>query len=103
MQVSEPRRERALRVGEVAEATGLTVRTLHHYDEIGLLVPSGRSEAGYRLYGDGDLRRLYRILALRGTGLPLDEIADVLAREGEDPRPALRRHLERLDDQLRLA
>jgi MerR family transcriptional regulator, thiopeptide resistance regulator len=103
MQVSEPRRGRALRVGEVAEATGLTVRTLHHYDEIGLLVPSERSEAGYRLYGDGDVRRLYRILALRATGLPLDEIADVLAREGGDPRPALRRHLERLDDQLRLA
>jgi DNA-binding transcriptional MerR regulator len=66
-------------------------------------VPSGRSDAGYRLYGDGDLRRLYRILALRGMGLPLDEIAAVLAREGEDPRPALRRHLERLDAQLRLA
>jgi DNA-binding transcriptional MerR regulator len=103
MHVSGPQKTRTLRVGEVAKATGLTVRTLHHYDEIGLLVPSGRSDAGYRLYGDGDLRRLYRILTLRGMGLPLDEIAAVLAREGEDPRPALRRHLERLDAQLRLA
>jgi MerR family transcriptional regulator, thiopeptide resistance regulator len=84
---------RSLRVGEVASATGLTVRTLHHYDEIGLLVPSERSGAGYRLYGDGDLRRLYRILALRGMGFTLEEIASTLAREGEDPRPALRRHL----------
>src|SRR5215208_2307825 len=92
-----------LRIGEVARATGLTVRTLHHYDEIGLLVPSRRSEAGYRLYSDGDVRRLYRIVALRGMGFPLGEIAAVLVREGEDPRPALRRHLDRVDEQLRLA
>jgi DNA-binding transcriptional MerR regulator len=96
-------RTRALRVGEVAEATGLTVRTLHHYDEIGLLVPSDRSAAGYRLYSDGDLKRLYRILALRGMGFPLGEIAAVLAREGEDPRPAVRRHIERIDEQLQVA
>jgi DNA-binding transcriptional MerR regulator len=92
-----------LKIGEVARAAGLTVRTLHHYDEIGLLVPSGRSEAGYRLYSDADVRRLYRILALRGMGFPLEEIAATLVREGEDPRPAVRRHLERIDEQLRLA
>jgi len=92
-----------LQIGEVARASGLTVRTLHHYDEIGLLVPSARSEAGYRLYGDADVRRLYRILALRGMGFPLEEIAATLVREGEDPRPAVRRHLERIDEQLRLA
>jgi MerR family transcriptional regulator, thiopeptide resistance regulator len=94
---------RTLRVGEVAEATGLTIRTLHHYDEIGLLVPSERSGAGYRLYSDGDVRRLYRILALRGMGFALHEIAETLTREGEDPRPVLRRHLERIDEQMRLA
>src|ERR671917_249522 len=92
-----------LRIGEVARASGLTVRTLHHYDEIGLLVPSARSEAGYRLYSDADVRRLYRILALRAMGFPLEEIAATLVREGEDPRPAVRRHLERIDEQLRLA
>jgi MerR family transcriptional regulator, thiopeptide resistance regulator len=92
-----------LRIGEVARASGLTVRTLHHYDAIGLLVPSERSDAGYRLYSDGDVRRLYRILALRGMGFPLEEIAATLVREGEDPRPAVRRHLERIDEQLRLA
>jgi MerR family transcriptional regulator, thiopeptide resistance regulator len=92
-----------LQIGEVARASGLTVRTLHHYDEIGLLVPSARSEAGYRLYSDADVRRLYRILALRQMGFPLEEIAATLVREGEDPRPVIRRHLERIDDQLRLA
>jgi len=91
------------KIGELARRTGLTVRTLHHYDEIGLLVPSARSEAGYRLYGDGDVRRLYRILALREMGFPLEEIAATLVREGEDPRPAVRRHLARIDEQLRLA
>ncbi|MGI8780274.1 MAG: MerR family transcriptional regulator [Solirubrobacteraceae bacterium] len=103
MHVSEPQQTRPWQIGDVAEATGLTVRTLHHYDEIGLLVPSSRSDAGYRLYNDGDVRRLYRILALRGMGFPLEEIGSTLVREGEDPRPAVRRHLERIDEQLRLA
>ena len=98
MHVSEP-----LKIGAVAQAAGLTVRTLHHYDAIGLLVPSERSEAGYRLYSGADVRRLYRILALRGMGLPLEEIRAALLREGEDPRPALRRHVARIDEQLRLA
>ena len=95
--------ERQWRIGEVAKATGLTVRALHHYDEIGLLVPSDRSGAGYRLYSDADIRRLYRIRALRGVGFTLDEIGGALLREGDDPRAALRRHLERIDEQVRLA
>src|SRR5829696_7097424 len=82
MHVTDPSETAPMRTGEVARATGLTVRTLHHYDEIGLLVPSRRSEAGYRLYSDGDVRRLYRIVALRGMGFPLGEIAAVLVREG---------------------
>jgi MerR family transcriptional regulator, thiopeptide resistance regulator len=95
--------ERQLRIGEVARATGVTVRALHHYDEIGLLVPSGRSESGYRLYSDADVGRLYRIRALQGMGFTLAEIGDELLRDGEDPRPALRRHIERIDERLRLA
>jgi DNA-binding transcriptional MerR regulator len=95
--------ERQWRIGEVAKATGLTVRALHHYDEIGLLVPSRRTDAGYRLYSDGDVRRLYRILALRGMGFTLEEIGGAFLRDGEDPRPAVRRHIERIDEQLRLA
>jgi len=85
------------RIGEVAAATGLTVRTLHHYDEIGLLAPSGRSEAGYRLYADDDVRRLYRIVAFRRLGFALGEIGALLDGEGADPRAVVRAQLERLD------
>ena len=90
------------KVGELATVGGLTVRTLHHYDEIGLLVPSERTPAGHRLYGSRDVERLYRILALRHLGMKLDEIRTVLAGGGDDPRPTLRRHLEMLEGQLEL-
>jgi MerR family transcriptional regulator, thiopeptide resistance regulator len=91
------------RIGEVAAATGVTVRTLRHYDALGLLVPSERTSAGYRLYSDADLRRLYRILALRRMGFGLDDVATALDRDGDDPRPVLHRHLARLDAQVRMA
>jgi DNA-binding transcriptional MerR regulator len=90
------------RIGEVAAATGLTVRTLHHYDEIGLLAPSGHSERGYRLYSDADLERLYRIVALRRLGFPLAEIGALLDADGADPRPLVRAQLERLDEEAQL-
>jgi MerR family transcriptional regulator, thiopeptide resistance regulator len=91
------------RVGEVAAATGLTVRALHHYDEIGLLTPSGRSEAGYRLYADEDVRRLYRIVAFRRLGFALGEIGALLDGDGAgDPRPLIRAQLERLDAEVAL-
>jgi DNA-binding transcriptional MerR regulator len=92
-----------LRIGAVAKATGLTVRTLHHYDAIGLLRPAERSAAGYRLYGEEDLRRLYRIIALRGMGFPLETIGRALENQGKDPRPAVRDHLGHVEEQLRLA
>jgi DNA-binding transcriptional MerR regulator len=63
-----------LKIGELAKRTGLTVRALHHYDSIGLLSPSARSDAGYRLYNDADIARLHRILALRRFGMGLAEI-----------------------------
>ncbi|MGW3248801.1 MerR family transcriptional regulator [Streptomyces sp. NPDC001070] len=66
-------------IGDVARATGTTVRTLRHYDEIGLLSASARTASGHRRYTPGDVRRLYRVRALRGLGLPLDEIGRVLA------------------------
>ena len=62
------------RVGELAGQTGLTVRTLHYYDEIGLLSPSHRSDAGYRLYTAGDVVRLQQIRSLRHLGFALEEI-----------------------------
>ena len=57
-----------LTVGQVAALARVSVRTLHHYDEIGLLRPSGRSDAGYRLYDDSDLDRLHQVLLYRGLG-----------------------------------
>ncbi|MFC9241425.1 MerR family transcriptional regulator [Streptomyces decoyicus] len=66
-------------VGQVSGFAGITVRTLHHYDKAGLLSPSDRSPAGYRLYSDADLSRLQQILFYRELGFPLDEIATILA------------------------
>ncbi len=65
-------------VGQVAKLAGVTVRTLHHYDEIGLLTPSGRSGSGYRRYSEADLERLQLIRYYRELGFPLDEIAVIL-------------------------
>lgn len=74
-----------LKVGELARRTGLTVRTLHHYDEIGLLKPSARSESGYRMYASQDVAQLHAIQALRYLGLSLAEIGPLLA--GRHARP----------------
>ena len=85
----------ALTVGELARLTGVTVRTLHHYDERGLVRPSHRTAAGHRLYDDADVLRLQQVLVLRELGLPLDEIAAAL--DGEPDRGALlRRHRDAL-------
>ena len=62
----------AFTVGELAKLTGVTVRALHHYDELGLVRPSARSDAGYRLYDDADVMRLQQVLVYRELGLPLD-------------------------------
>ncbi|GGJ46551.1 MerR family transcriptional regulator [Streptomyces brasiliensis] len=78
-------------VGQVAAFAGVTVRTLHHYDEIGLLVPSERTHAGHRRYGDADLDRLQQILFYRELGFPLDEVAALLDDPDANPRAHLRR------------
>lgn len=70
------------RVSDFAEKAGVTVRTLHHYDRLGLLKPSGRTEAGYRLYGERDFVRLQQIVTLKFIGLPLRQIKDLL--DGSD-------------------
>lgn len=69
------------RIQAFAAMAGVTVRTLHHYDRLGLLKPSGRSEAGYRLYRDCDLARLEQIVVLKFLGLPLKQIGRLLRRE----------------------
>ncbi|HMS37710.1 MAG TPA: HEAT repeat domain-containing protein [Arachnia sp.] len=83
-----------LRIGELARRTGLTQRALRHYDEIGLLVPSGRSGGDYRLYARADVERLLAIQHLKSLGLSLTEIADALNGEGADPGELLARHAE---------
>ena len=88
------------KIGELARRTGLTVRTLHHYDEIGLLSPEERSDGGHRVYGEADVQRLYRIVSLRSLGFPLDAIAAALDHEDFDPRAAVEDHLARLEAQM---
>jgi MerR family transcriptional regulator, thiopeptide resistance regulator len=78
-------------VGDVARLSRVSVRTLHHYDEIGLLVPSDRSPAGYRQYSADDLRRLQQILLYRELDFGLDEIAEMLADAGAGTDDHLRR------------
>ncbi|MFC3504637.1 MerR family transcriptional regulator [Micromonospora krabiensis] len=86
----------AYTVGQVAKVAGVTVRTLHHYDEIGLLSPSGRTAAGYRRYDDADLERLQLIRYYRELGFPLEEIAAILDDPAADPAAHLRRQHELL-------
>ena len=84
---------RTWKVGALAKATGLTVRTLHHYDEIGLLQPSTRLTGGHRLYDAADVARLYRIIRLRQLGFPLSQVAEVLAGPEWQLAPAIESHL----------
>lgn len=66
--------KKAYKVKDIARITGVSVRTLHYYDEIGLLEPAGRTDAGYRLYNEDDLLRLQQILIGRSLGMPLEEV-----------------------------
>jgi DNA-binding transcriptional MerR regulator len=89
-------------IGELAKASGVTVRALHHYDEIGVLPVTARTGSGHRRYTGEDLRRLYRIRALQTLGLPLAQIRGVLADSGDDLaslRELLRQQLAALTEQ----
>lgn len=88
-------------VGEVAALSGVTVRTLHHYDELGLVVPSERTSAGYRLYAHHDLERLQMVLFYRELGFGLREIGELLDQPGFKRREALHTQRELLDAQVR--
>jgi DNA-binding transcriptional MerR regulator len=92
----------AFKVGEVAKRTGLTVRTLHHYDAIGLLRPSLHTEAGHRLYGPRDLARLQQVLSLRQLGFSLEQIRDCLDRPDFAPLEVIRLHVAHLREQIEL-
>ncbi len=85
-----------LTVGELARRTGLTVRTLHHYDQIGLVRPTARTPAGYRLYGPDEFRRLQHVASLRVLGLSLDAIQRCLSQGAPSLPEVLDDHLVRL-------
>lgn len=88
-----------LTVGELAERAGITVRTLHHYDESGLLQPGSRSDSGYRLYGPAQIRRLQQILSLRELGFSLNEIRRLLEDSDYSAERVLEMHVAHLDRQ----
>src|SRR4029077_17553464 len=92
----------ALKVGELAKRTGLTIRTLHHYDEIGLLKPSLHTEAGHRLYTAGDVARLQQVISLRQLGFFLPGVCDCLNRPEFSPLEVIGLHLARLREQIEL-
>ena len=68
----------SMHIGEVAERTGLSHRTMRHYDEVGLVTPSGRSEGGFRLYTEDDVARLLLIRRMKPLGYSIDEMKDLL-------------------------
>ena len=98
--VRVPKPETAWKVGALARRTGLTVRALHHYDEIGLLTPSGRTPSGHRLYELADVERLQQIQSLRLMGFPLDEVKRLLDGASLSPRRVIDLHLTRLQEQI---
>jgi DNA-binding transcriptional MerR regulator len=84
----------------LARRTGLTVRALHHYDDIGLLKPSLYTEAGHRLYTAGDIARLQQVISLRQLGFSLEEVRDCLNRPSFSPSEVIGLHLARLREQI---
>jgi cob(I)alamin adenosyltransferase len=86
-------------VGELADAAGVTVRTLHHYEQVGLLAPAERTGAGHRRYRAEQAERLYQITAMRSLGFRLDDIRRAL--DGEDLSSVVRLHLEQVRDRMR--
>ena len=95
-------RHESLKVGELARRTGLTIRTLHHYDEIGLLRPSLHTESGHRLYTAGDVARLQQVVSLRQLGFSLEEVRDCLDGPRFSPLEVIRFHVGLLREQIEL-
>jgi DNA-binding transcriptional MerR regulator len=90
----------AYTVGQLARMAGVSVRTLHHYHQIGLLAPSARTEAGYRLYGEPELLRLQQLLFFKELDMPLDEVRQILDDPGFDPVVALEGHRQLLQQRM---
>lgn len=93
----------AMKVGDLAKQTGVSVRTLHYYEEIGLLSPSGRTETGYRLYANNDIIRLQQIVSLRQIGFSLEEIRGCLEQRNFSLEQIIQLHVARLKEQIDLS
>ena len=91
------------RIGEVAATAGVTTRALHHYESIGLLTPVGRTDAGYRVYDDESVRRIYRICVLRRLGMSLEQIGRALDSDEWRLAEVLQAHLDDVERQLSTA
>lgn len=109
--MTERQAERQMQIGEVAERTGLSLRTIRHYEEVDLVIPSARSKGGFRLYAKSDVDRLMVVRRMKPLGFTLDEMRDLLeitdqlsAHEVRAPEPAVRERLRKqLDDYRELA
>jgi len=88
--------KRPWKVGDIAKLTGLTIRTLRYYDQIGLFSPSGQTDSGHRLYTENDIERLHQILALKELGLSLEEIKSALVQENFNAGEILALQIDRL-------
>lgn len=94
--------KRQWKIGELAQASGLTVRTLHYYDQIGLLKPSRHTESGHRVYTPDDVMRLQQILSLKSLGFSLEEIQTCLQNAAFSPKHIIDRQLAQLEDKIQL-
>ena len=90
------------KIGELASQCGITVRTLHHYHQIGLLVPSEFTDAGHRLYTKDDASKLQQILSLKQLGLSLEEIFNFLVNPNYEPILVVQAHLDIINEQIKL-
>lgn len=90
------------KVGDLAKQTGLSIRTLHYYDEIGLVKPSHHTEVGHRLYTEADIVRLQQVVSLRQLGFSLAEIKECLENRNFQPISVLRKHIAKLNEQIKL-
>ncbi len=88
------------RVGALARMTGLTVRALHHYEALGLLVAAARTDSGHRLYDEASVQRLYRVCALRSLGVSLPEIRRLIDDDGASIASVLEQHLARVEQRV---
>lgn len=89
-----------MKVGELAKKTGLSVRALHHYDELGLLLPSGKTDAGHRIYLEPELKRLQQIQSLKALGFSLEKIKELLDDQKLSLTSTINMHLEHLQKEI---